>query len=58
MNLTKDFGTVDVISVILIIACAVLLYQGKDSFVAATITGVMGYYYGHRRKIENSVIKK
>lgn len=44
---------VDIISAIGLTGCIILLAMGRDSFVAATITMIIGYYYGHRRKKEN-----
>lgn len=52
------FETVDYISVITLAGCIVLLVLGRDSFVAATITAIIGYYYGHKRKAENSARKR
>jgi len=46
-----DIKPIDVISLVILIGCFILIALGKDGFVAATITLIVGYYYGHKREI-------
>lgn len=48
-ELIKQIEARDVIAIILIIGCLILLALGKNGFVAALLTFVVGYYFGYRR---------
>lgn len=46
--------SVDIISTIILVGAGYLLFKGIDTVVAMVVTAVVGYYYGHKRKQENS----
>jgi len=53
MDFTKIYPR-DIIAAIAIIFCFSLLMQGIDSFVAATITLIIGYYFSRREDIHKA----
>ncbi|KKN28993.1 hypothetical protein LCGC14_0848590 [marine sediment metagenome] len=46
MNNLKSWTPKDVISVIIILACFVLLGMGRDSYISWTLLAVVAAYYG------------
>ena len=42
----KKWGPQDVIACIIVLGCFTLMIMGRDSFIAWTLLGVVGLYYG------------
>lgn len=47
----------DIIAVLVLAGCFYLLYLGIDSFVAATATAIIGYYFSKRVYEEKGGVK-
>ena len=54
MKLDYTIHPRDIIAVIVLVAGFGLLYAGKDSFVTAIITLIIGYYFSKRVYEENN----
>jgi hypothetical protein len=48
----------DIIAIIVLMFCFTLLAMGKDSFVSATTTLIIGYYFSKRVYEEKNVNKR
>ena len=47
----------DVIAIVVILGCFVLIYCNKDGFMSATLTMIVGYYFGKTTSTNTREVK-
>ncbi len=55
--MTRKFQPTDIIAIVVIIGCFVLIYYNKDGFMSATLTMIVGYYFGKTTSTNTREIK-
>lgn len=48
-QIIKQIEARDIVAIFVIVGCVILLAMGRDSFIAALLALVVGYYFGYRR---------